>query len=120
MALGPKILVYDTFSGRLGTEPPSNPTLVGLHVGTVACADVGGIVTEFAADLSSRYPAPCLDFRLWGQDFLSLLVEIFGQNPAVDGLLLEYTHPYAGPRWMAIQLHILEATHTIGRVTVDL
>ena len=47
----PKILVSDTFSGRLGTQPPSNPTLVGLHVGAVACVDAGGIVAEFAADL---------------------------------------------------------------------
>ena len=52
--------------------------------------------------------------------FFSLLAGVFGQNPAVDGLLLEYTHPYAGPRWMAIQVHILEATHTIDRVTADL
>ena len=50
----------------------------------------------------------------------SLTVEIFGQSPAVDGLLLEYTHPYAGPHWMAIQVNIPEATHTIGRVTADL
>ena len=45
---------------------------------------------------------------------------IFGQNPAVGGLLLEHTRPYAGPRWMSIQVHIPEATHTIGRVTADL
>ena len=113
------------FFGRLGTQPPSNPTLVGLHVGTVACADVNGIVTEFAGDLQSRYPAPCLGFRLLGKDlFLSQCAqwkrEIFCQNPAVDGLLLEYTHPYAGPHWMAIQVLIPEATHNIGRVTADL